>query len=214
MYLDSVKRFYNKTAQYFSHTRNWLWRDMQSYLNIVKDGDKVLDLGCGNGRMLKGISSNKIEYTGVDFSKELISIAKEVNPKSKFLVGDITRVGLWKRLGKFDVIFCIAVLHHIGDRKRQLFILKQAKKHLSPGGVVVFSVWNLWHKQYLKHHLSKRSLKLKLENWRFLWFPFQNKYQRFCVGLGKTYLSKLFKEAGFEDFEIRKSGKNIWIKTE
>lgn len=184
---------------------------MQPYFNIVKDKDKVLDLGCGNGRIIKGINK-QIDYTGVDFSEGLVKIAEKEHSRAQFIVGDITCSKLWKKLKKYDVVFCIAVLHHIGDRKKQLFILRQVKAALKPNGRVVLSVWNLWQKQYLKRHLSIQSLKLKLKGWRYLWFPFQNEYQRFCVAMGKRYLYSLFKEVGFEEVEIKKMGKNIWIK--
>ncbi|PIX02803.1 SAM-dependent methyltransferase, partial [bacterium (Candidatus Gribaldobacteria) CG_4_8_14_3_um_filter_42_11] len=41
----------------------------------VKDGDKVLDVGCGNGRLVKAFENKKISYLGVDNSEKLIKLA-------------------------------------------------------------------------------------------------------------------------------------------
>ncbi|MFH1192254.1 MAG: class I SAM-dependent methyltransferase [bacterium] len=40
----------------------------------VKNGMKILDIGCGNGRLLQALENRGIEYVGVDNSRNLISI--------------------------------------------------------------------------------------------------------------------------------------------
>ncbi|MBM4177706.1 hypothetical protein FJ208_02810, partial [Candidatus Gribaldobacteria bacterium] len=49
--IDQNKQVYNKIAYDFSNTRNYLWQDILPLLDYSKKGDKVLDLGCGNGRL-------------------------------------------------------------------------------------------------------------------------------------------------------------------
>jgi len=49
--------------------------------------DKVLDIGCGIGR-ISGWFTDK-QYCGIDFVKEFIEIAQQKYPNKKFILGDI-----------------------------------------------------------------------------------------------------------------------------
>lgn len=182
-----------------------MWPEVTTHLQKLKDGKQVLDLGCGNGRLLTGIKA-KVNYTGIDFSKKLINIAREKYPQYKFILKDLTKPKTWESLPKFDAIFCIAVLHHIPNKNQQLFILKEIKKHLKKDGLLFLSVWNLWQPKYLKHHLTLESLKLKLKNPKYLYVPFQ-KSNRFCVAFDKNYLNKLLVSSGFIDIQAYYSDK-------
>jgi 2-polyprenyl-3-methyl-5-hydroxy-6-metoxy-1,4-benzoquinol methylase len=168
---------------------------------LFEDGQAVLDLGCGNGRLLTGLKAD-LDYMGIDFSSNLISSAKKFHPGKKFIRGDITQVETWNQLPKFDAIFCVAVLHHLPQRDQHLFVFKQAGKHLKKNGFLFLSVWNLWQLNRLGHHFKNGSLKLKLTNWRFINTLFQHKWQMFCFAFDKKYLGKLTLEAGFKEYDI------------
>lgn len=49
--LEKTKRDYEQLAEEFSNTRANLWFELQELAKYVKGGDKILDLGCGNGRL-------------------------------------------------------------------------------------------------------------------------------------------------------------------
>ena len=55
-------------------------------LNNIKKGS-ILDVGCGTGRL--AFLQN---YTGVDFSKEMIKKAKKKYPSKKFKCGDARKL--------------------------------------------------------------------------------------------------------------------------
>lgn len=205
--LAGVRDFYNTSGEYFSKTRTRLWPEIEPYLEKLKAGDLVLDLGCGNGRLLTGIEKD-VDYLGIDFSQTLVNKAKKLHPKRKFAIADITQESTWKPLPKFDAIFCIAVLHHIPTRKMQLSFLKRMHVHAKKKGFVFISVWNLWQPKYWKYHLSRKSLKLKSQNPRWLYFPFQRKYSRFLVTFDRRYLTNLLSAAGFKKIKLFYSGKN------
>ncbi len=46
--------------------------------------------------------------------------------------------------GKYNLVFLLAVLHHIPTRSLRLKILKDIHSVLAPGGRLVLSTWNLW----------------------------------------------------------------------
>ena len=87
--LKDVKSSYSAIAADFDVTRNFIWPGFEKFLEYVKPGDKVLDLGCGNGRLLKLFASVPVDYIGIDNNEKLIELAKKNYPDDKFLIGDI-----------------------------------------------------------------------------------------------------------------------------
>jgi len=75
--LDLVKRNYEEIAEDFDATRKkYLWPELLKLADMVKNGDRVLDVGCGNGRLIEAFRNKKISYLGVDNSEKLIEAAQ------------------------------------------------------------------------------------------------------------------------------------------
>ena len=52
--------------------------EIQYILPKIKKNSKVLDIGCGDGSLLKELfTKKKIKGVGIDFSNELIKVAKK-----------------------------------------------------------------------------------------------------------------------------------------
>ena len=115
--LALVRRNYEAIAVDFDNTRKkHLWPELIKLAGLVKDGDKVLDVGCGNGQLIEAFKEKKIDYLGVDSSERLIAAAKR-NQKlgiknQEFLMGNILELDKISEKD-FDYVFCIAVLHHL-----------------------------------------------------------------------------------------------------
>jgi 2-polyprenyl-3-methyl-5-hydroxy-6-metoxy-1,4-benzoquinol methylase len=86
---------------------------------LEKKFNKVMEIGCGNGANSVYLNSYYNSYCGIDFSKELIKIAKHCygNEKSDFFCSDIKDLDKNK---KYDLIVCVGVLHHLQDLKEYL----------------------------------------------------------------------------------------------
>lgn len=194
---NQVQSFYDQVGDYFSHTRGWLWPEMLPYLNILKENDTVLDVGCGNGRLLGGLAKNT-SYVGVDFSKSLLANARRLHPNSTFIEGDILSESTWQKLPIVSALFCVAVLHHIPRRKLP-FLFQMFARHTKKGGLVYVSSWNLWQKRYLRHHLSLRSIweKFKTHEIRSVLVPFQKTTMRYCVSYFHHDFEKPARQSGF-----------------
>lgn len=201
----STKDTYNSISNQFSASRAYIWPDLKPFLEEVPVSSGVLDLGCGNGRLLLGLPE-KISYLGIDESSSLLEKAKDLHPKNTFLEGDLLDEKTWVTLPLFDYIFCIAVIHHFPNHKDHLFLLKKIKKHLKPGGKCLITAWNLWQPKILKHHLD---LKTKLVNHRHVYIPFQGT-SRFHFAHTLPYLTRLTKEANL-DVVVEKSTRNYLI---
>jgi len=111
--------------------------DEDFYRAVCAGADRVLELGCGSGRLLAVLAEQVPELHGVDSSEEALRLARENVPASVELHrgdmetfevgGDFDRV-----LIPFNGIYCLPDL----DSVRRTFM--QAERALAPGGLLVF----------------------------------------------------------------------------
>ncbi len=99
--------------------------------------NRVLDIGCGDGRLLALIRSARPQIVGIalDFSPVMIEAVKRRfsdNPEIEIIAHDL-EVPL-PDLGRFDAIVSCFAIHHLTDaRKRDLY--RESYEALIPGGV-------------------------------------------------------------------------------
>ena len=158
-----------------------------------------MDIGCGNGKLVSGLPKG-VEYVGTDFSKTLLSEAKKLYPKHHFRYGNVVESTHWAKLGQYDAIFCVAVLHHIPEKEQQIYVLTQAKQHLKKGGFLYLTVWNLWQERFLQNHLESLELKKSDEKW--VEIPYNRDWKRFCVAFDIQTMSDLMREPGWDVTEM------------
>ena len=157
--LKKTKQDYNKIAQEFSATRGQIWPEVEFLFNdYIIPGDKVLDLGCGNGRFLQFLADKDIDYIGVDFSEKLIKIAKQNYPKVKFQVADALNLPFPNNY--FDKVYSIAVLHHIPSEEFRIQFLEEVRRILKPDGFFILTVWQPESKKNLNLFFKRTALKL------------------------------------------------------
>ncbi len=162
--LEVNKKTYDKIAEKFSETRRFLWKDFNIFKPYIREQQRVLDIGCGNGRLLE-LFDFEVDYTGIDFSENLLKIAKQKYPYAKFFNKDILNLDFKQ---KFDIIFLISVLNHFPKVYHQQ-IMKQIYKNLRKGGYLFMINWNLWN------------LDFKAKNvWKCFFYKFtDNKFAKF-----------------------------------
>ncbi|MDI6778315.1 MAG: methyltransferase domain-containing protein [Patescibacteria group bacterium] len=208
--LSDLERGYDLIADKFSGTRSFMWRDLGFVRGMVRRGDKVLDFGCGNGRLAGFLKNNYQEYVGVDISQRLIDIAKQKysSEKTKFIKADANFNKLPFKDDYFDVIFSIAVFHHFPSKEYALRITKELYRVLKPGGKIIVTVWNLWQKQYLKYH-QKTS-----KSWIDANIPFKSGekvFKRYHHPFQIRELEELFREIGFKTLESKEGWNLLYI---
>jgi len=203
--LEKTCQDYNLIADEFSVTRQEIWPELAFLVeDYLTEGEKVLDLGCGNGRWFKLFQKKKIDYVGVDFSEELIKVAKRNYPQAKFQTADILKLPFPDNC--FDKIYSIAVLHHIPSEELRLKSLKEAKRVLKPGGILILTTWKFHDKKELsllfKYTILKLIGKSNLD-FKDVLEPWGKKIKRYYHCFSKKELTGLVKKAGFK---IKKSG--------
>lgn len=198
--LHNVKTTYNEIANDFSQTRRYSWPEFTLFeKHLSKPGLKILDLGCGNGRLAHFIGE-KAGYLGVDISENLIKRAKILNPKHKFEVGDMLDLNNVKN-EKYDVVISLAAFHHIPSAKSRLQALQNMYSALKPGGVLILTVWNLWQPKYRKH-IAKAILRsiLSMGNYHPLdtFIPWgKKKLPRYYHCFTPREMAKLLRKSNF-----------------
>lgn len=156
--LAKTRADYDTIAAAFSKTRERA-DDLQPLVRDVKGGESVLDVGCGNGRLLDALPVG-VRYTGCDTSASMIALAGKRHavplPNMQFVVGDILALPFSD--ASFDHVFALAVLHHIpSDRLRQQAVRELARV-VKPGGRITITVWNLQSLYWLRRYRLWRLL--------------------------------------------------------
>ncbi len=140
-YIELTLAAYNEKAVEFDRTRSYLPSDIISLASNAVDGDKILDVGCGNGRLVDCFKAN-VDYVGLDNSSKLIDIAKIRYPKNHFkIIDDIENLPYSNSY--FDKLYCLAVFHHLPTTDKRLEVLKEFLRVLRAGGYLYLTVWDL-----------------------------------------------------------------------
>lgn len=105
----------------------------------------ILDLGCGTGNHSLPLAQQGFEIVGVDRSSTMLdgarrkAAAEKLDGKAVFHEGDIRTLGVDR---KFDAaLMMFAVLGYQLENHDVLAALRNARQHLSAGGLFIFDVW-------------------------------------------------------------------------
>lgn len=100
-------------------------------------GKTVLDLGCGSGENVIPLAKKGAKVTGIDLSPDLINVARRRAEKygvdADLRVASAYETGLPSR--SVDVVFCIAVLHHLDIQRAK----NEVRRVVKPGGLFIVS---------------------------------------------------------------------------
>lgn len=104
---------------------------------LTKNKASVLDIGFGTGTLTAKLYEQGCIITGVDFSSEMINIAREKMPGATLIQADFSK-GLPGELSssRFDFIVATYSLHHLTDAEKIPFITSLTRR-LNPGGRVL-----------------------------------------------------------------------------
>jgi len=157
--------FYATFAEHFAASRSVSDPALTSILPYLPSRARILDVGCGNGRLALLLDRERpgCRYVGVDGVAELIDEGRDQarelsHTEAVFRVLDIAESGWTGQLpgvegADFDCVVALAVLHHIPGFDLRARILRDMAGVLSPEGYVVLSTW-----RFLAHERMRRKI--------------------------------------------------------
>ena len=103
----------------------------------------VLDLGCGTGSMTKALAHRGYDMTGVDYSPEMLDIARQRAEKEGldnilWLCQDMTEFELYGTVEA--VVSSLDCINHITEKASLSQCFSLVHNYLSPGGLFLFDV--------------------------------------------------------------------------
>ena len=129
--MDS-KEYWDMVAKEKEFTTPFQLEIFKKYVN--KDS-KILDIGCGYGRVLKELYDNGYhDLLGIDFSIEMINRGKELYPYINFY--QTTGNSLEFDDNSVDCVVVLAVLTCIYDKNKQLDFIKEIYRILKEDGII------------------------------------------------------------------------------
>ncbi|MDF0602069.1 methyltransferase domain-containing protein [Psychromarinibacter sp. C21-152] len=103
---------------------------------VAPEGRHILDLCCGHGALTAALADAGARVTGLDFSPEMLAIARKHAPGIEFVEGDATTLQF--RDGAFDSVISNFGMMHIPD---QPAALAEICRVLRPGGRFLMATW-------------------------------------------------------------------------
>jgi len=161
-------QFYQTFAHHFSTTRRRLQPGVRLIINQLPNESNMLDLGCGNGALVRTLAHSRRRgtYVGLDSSSAMLEIASKQSmvPTQKpsvgesenfqviFLQADLSTPRWHEEVPNLPYNFALAfaVLHHLPGYTLRLKTLCQVHKVLNPGGHFIHSEWQFLHSPRLR----------------------------------------------------------------
>ena len=124
---------YNATGEAEYESTYWI-------MSFIRQGTRVLDIGCGTGSITSTIKKNCfIDIVGVEPNTERANAAKSLGLE---VINGVYTDHIPRTYGKFDYILFADVLEHLENPANMLTLISDA---LAPGGQVIASIPNVAH---------------------------------------------------------------------
>ena len=87
--------------------------------SILVNKFSFLDIGCGNGWVVRKVNNSKncIKSVGIDGAENMIKKARDLSPELEYLKLDIDNLNF---IEKFDVVFSMEVFYYLGDPSKTI----------------------------------------------------------------------------------------------
>lgn len=101
---------------------------------------KILEIGCGSGNLTKYFTAANYDYQGLDKSKQMLEIARDLNPATEFIQADMRKLNLKE---KFDAVLITGrSFTHMTKNSDVMAALNSISKILRVHGILIFDNFN------------------------------------------------------------------------
>ena len=112
---EKIRQRFDELAekrQYWKERNRYYYTNQEKYFRFLTSaGQSILELGCGTGDLLNALGPKR--GVGIDFSPEMVRIAKKRYPHLDFHTADIETISGWEET--FDVVILADVVGHLMD---------------------------------------------------------------------------------------------------
>lgn len=212
---EKVQLLFSRIARRYDRINDWMswglhrrWKSTLVRLAAPRAGEKGLDLCCGTGDVARLVASGdpgggKLEVVGLDFTREMLEIARSVTPESmpvSFREGDALNLPFSD--ASFDIVTCAYGLRNLADLDRGL---KEAHRVLRPEGRLASLEFGRPTHPLLAA-LYFAYLRLALPLFGRLFFDDSHTYGYIFASVsrfpGQQELAQKMRAAGFEKVEV------------
>lgn len=166
-------RFYAQHAAEFDRTRERPWRGFARVLDLTATGPgdaprdrvRVLDIGCGNGRLVPLLRERfgaALEYTGIDASAPLLATAadRHADRSVRFVLADFVVEAPLSALPAvgFELVVLFGVLHHVPGGDARLALARAAADRVAEGGTLAYTLWRFGDARFERRRVPASAL--------------------------------------------------------
>lgn len=138
---------YAPIAEYYDSEHDQFEDDIEWYLHLAEvAGPRVLELGCGSGRLLGPLAAAGNQVVGLDSSAAMLDRAGKrlhsaiARGEVRLIEGDMQDLSLLSK-GTFDLVMVpLNGLLHVDEPGAQRRVLEEAARVLQPGGLLAIDV--------------------------------------------------------------------------
>lgn len=172
--IESLVEFYQTKIKFEDYKVNELMNKKEVALleSLIGKDEKVLEMGCGTGRLISELAKSGQDISGYDYTKRHVQITKENLEKNKLSAkvfqGDWHNNAL--KDGSFDSVYSLGrnILHDYSVID-QMQLFKEAARILKPGGQFIFDIPNRTKGNYheLVEGYAEEMKKRGIQNFRY-----------------------------------------------
>ena len=142
------------------------------FLSIIKNKKNVLDIGCGDGELLRNLEKkNKCNCYGIDFSQNLIKIARRKSKNINYYCIDMNKINdEFKVKIKFDYIITKRSIQNLTSWKDQKKFINQLKFFSNPKTKILLMESSNNGLRKINDMRNKLKLKKIIKPWHNLYF--------------------------------------------
>lgn len=155
---------YKNFSHYYDEIMTQIdYKDWLDFTNkYLKKDDIILDLACGSGTLINMLKNKGYNVEGLDYSEEMINIARNKNPNIVFYNKDMTSFHIDK---KYNVITCFFdSLNHLNTFDEIKKTFNCVYNHLNEKGLFIFDIFSFY--AYLN---SKGITKKEFKDFSYEW---------------------------------------------
>ena len=210
---------YTYYAKYKGETKDQVYNSLtkKSYLQVLNllesfgGGNKILDVGCGNGSFVDAAMEQGYEVKGIELSQTAVDIAQAFN----LPVQNIDFFSCEIEVSSYDVLSMFEVIEHLPE---PVLFLKRAEQVVKPGGLIYLTTpnfksleqrvlgknWSVFHREHLTYFTPRTLIKTISSNTNLevLHVETRNLSAEFIATLGHLMPSFSSRESKYIDNEL------------